>query len=327
MIAGRAIKRFQKILKSFGSYDLAIFHTFVKPPYGGGNQFLLAFKSELTKRGVRVETNHISKTTRACIFNSFNFDADELCYYKEKRAECLMVHRVDGPIGVYRGYDDGVDKRIERYNHEYADITIFQSRYSMEKQFELEMSFKNPVVIINASDPFIFNREGKTPFDSGRKTRLVSVSWSDNPMKGAWLYERLDEKLDFERYEYTFIGRTKAKFDNIKIIPPLDSFSLASELRKNDIYITASRNDPCSNSLIEAQSCGLPAVYHQSGGHPEIVGDGGLGFSDEEGAIESIEAVNADYERYANLISAPSIIDVAESYLRVMGFMKKPGLI
>ena len=34
--------------------DVAIAHTFRKPPYGGSNQFLIALRGELERRGLRV---------------------------------------------------------------------------------------------------------------------------------------------------------------------------------------------------------------------------------------------------------------------------------
>ena len=48
-----------------------------------------------------------------------------------------MVHRVDGPIGAYRGFDDGTDARIAAINAELANATVLQSRYSLEKHAEL----------------------------------------------------------------------------------------------------------------------------------------------------------------------------------------------
>ena len=55
-----------------------------------------------------------------------------------------MVHRVDGPIGVYRGFDDGTDVRIVEINRELADATIFQSRYSLDKHRELGLELRRP---------------------------------------------------------------------------------------------------------------------------------------------------------------------------------------
>ena len=90
--------------------DVAVFHEFRPPPYGGGNQFLLALVRELERRGLRVERNLLSGGTPACLYNSFNFDFGRLRRFA--REGVRMVHRVDGPIGVYRGFDDGTDRQI-----------------------------------------------------------------------------------------------------------------------------------------------------------------------------------------------------------------------
>src|SRR5919202_2740798 len=94
--------------------DLAVFHEFHAPPYGGGNQFLLALVKELRRRDLAVETNRLSGATPACLYNSFNFDFGRLRRFA--RGGVRMVHRVDGPIGVYPGFDDGTHARIVRIN-------------------------------------------------------------------------------------------------------------------------------------------------------------------------------------------------------------------
>ncbi len=104
-----------------------------------------------------MEVNRISGGTPVCLFNSFNFDDRRLRRFA--RHGCRMVHRVDGPIGVYRGFDDGTDRHIFELNSELADATVFQSRYSLEKHRELGLELREPVVISNAPDPAVFNAE------------------------------------------------------------------------------------------------------------------------------------------------------------------------
>ena len=297
--------------------DIAIFHDFVLPPYGGGNQFLLALRSEFQLRGFEVEENDISPSTQACLYNSFNFDFDRL--RELKRSNCLMVHRVDGPISAYRGWDDGTDGRILTINHELADVTIFQSNYSKEKHLELGMEFKNPAVIPNAADPRIFHPIGRRPFERNGKTRLISSSWSDNPNKGGPFYEKLETLLDWDRFEYTFVGRTQTPFNRIETISPVPSDDLANILRSHDIYITASQNDPCSNSVIEALQCGLPCLYLDSGGHSELVGEAGFSFSSEEEALSRLNLLVHEYEERQSRISTSSLGEVATHYLAAMG--------
>src|SRR6059036_1120987 len=57
-----------------GGADVAIFHEFHAPPYGGGNQFLLALLDEFERRNLDLELNRVSAGTPVCLFNSFNFD-------------------------------------------------------------------------------------------------------------------------------------------------------------------------------------------------------------------------------------------------------------
>ena len=300
----------------FQHADLSIFHQFAPPPTGGGHQFLRAFWHETESRGLRVENNSISLSTRACLFNSFNFDERRLS--RLRRNSILYVHRVDGPIDIYRGRDDGVDQLIWQTNLKFADKTIFQSHYSLEKHLELGMKFKDPKVVLNAVDPVIFNSQDREPFSRERKIRLIAVSWSDNTKKGASAYAWLDEHLDWERFEFTFVGRSPVKFKNIHMVSPVPSNKLAEILRQNDIYITASQNDPCSNSLLEALSCGTPALYLKSGGHPEIVREAGLGFDAAEEIPALLEKLSAEYESYQYNINLPSIQQVTSRYLQTM---------
>jgi len=304
------------IAGQFSSADLSIFHEFDPAPSGGGHQFLRAGWGQAEARGLRVENNTVSRTTRACLFNSFNFRESRL--QRLKRSSVLYVHRVDGPIDVYRGREDGVDRDVHAMNLKFADKTIFQSQYSLDKHNELDMNFKNPVVIMNAVDSAIFNPNDRIEYSSNRKVRLIASSWSDNVNKGAAVYQWLDEHLDWERFEMTFVGRSPITFKNIRIIPPVDSFRMAELFREHDIYITASRSDPCSNSLIEALACGLPAVYLKSGGHPEIVKDAGAGFESAEEIPGLLNQLTGQYEPVRSRISIPKIQEVSESYLKVL---------
>ncbi|MBL8063367.1 MAG: glycosyltransferase [Anaerolineales bacterium] len=296
--------------------DLSIFHEFEPPPTGGGHQFLRAFWKQAEEYGLHIENNLLSQSTRACLLNSFNFKEKRL--QRLKRDTVLYVHRVDGPIDVYRGRDDGVDKSIHAVNLKFADKTIFQSQYSLEKHLALGMEFKNPTIVLNAADPEIFHSHARVEFSRNRRIRLIASSWSNNVNKGAMVYQWLDEHLDWERFEMTFVGRSPVVFKNIRMIPAVDSFRMAELFRENDIYLTASKNDPCSNSLIEALTCGIPAIYLQSGGHPEIVKQAGAGFEAAEQIPELLNQLIYQYEAVQSRISIPSIKEVSTQYLKVL---------
>ncbi|MHB8618297.1 MAG: glycosyltransferase family 4 protein [Chloroflexota bacterium] len=305
----------------FRKPDVSLIHEFQRPPYGGGNQFLLGLRKEFRRRGIVVETNHIAASSHACLFNSFNFDFDALRRWK--RPGCRMVHRVDGPIAAYRGRDDGTDRRIADLNDEIADTTVFQSHYSLRAHVAAGLEFKAPVVIMNAVDSDLFHPRATPAIRTGRKIRLISTSWSDNLNKGGASYKWIEGHLDWDRFEYTFAGRSAATFDRVRVIPPLPSRELGALLRDHDVYVTASAHDPCSNALLEALACGLPAVFLRSGGHPEIVGGAGRGFDEPEEALDAIHEVARDIESFRSRISIPTLRDVASQYLAAMGIAQE----
>ena len=130
----------------------------------------------------------------------------------------------------------------------------------------------------------------------------------------AWL----DEHLDHERYELTFAGRSAESFDRIRALGPVPLEALAVELRRNDVYLAPSRNDPCSNALLEALASGLPAVYRMSGGHPELVGDAGLPFEDPDDVPEALDRIVAELDERRAATRVAPLSDVADRYLEVL---------
>jgi glycosyltransferase involved in cell wall biosynthesis len=102
------------------------------------------------------------------------------------------------------------------------------------------------------------------------------------------------------------------------VIGPLDSRALAEVLRLSDLYLAASRDDPCSNALLEALACGLPAAFLRSGGHPELVGEAGLGFDRAEELPDVLERLVAELEDRRGAIRVPSLSTVADRYLEIL---------
>jgi len=303
-------------ISEFSGKRVSILREFKKPPYGGGNQFMLALRKGFLDLGVEVYNNKVSSKMDAYIFDSSWLNKDIL--KKLRKVEgARIAHRIDGPIQLYRGSDSSADDEIFELNKEFATVTIIQSLFTLNKLLDLNYKPKNPVVIYNSINPDIFY-PGNGIKNLSSKIRIVSASWSDNPKKGGSIYKWLDDNLDFDKIEYTFVGRINEKLNNIKLIPPVDSNKLGDILREQDIYITASENDPCSNSLIEAMACGLPAIYRNSGGHPELVKEGGLSFNYPEEIPDLIATIASDYEKYISNIKINSIKDISHQYLTAM---------
>ena len=292
--------------------DVAIAHELRDPPYGGSNQFLLALRGELSRRGLRVTDGPVPRRARSVLLHSYLVDL-------RRRPAGRVVHRVDGPIELYRGADDGADRRIVEINDRLADATILQSRYSLEAHRDLGLELRDPVVIPNAVDPAIFHPPAEREPLAGRRVRVVATSWSDNPRKGGETYARLARTLDRRRYELTFVGRASVAVEAEHALPPLASNELAEVLHRQDLYVTASLNDPCSNALLEALACGLPTLYARSGGHPELVGEAGLGFEHREELPGLLDRLVEELDERRAAIRVPSLADVADRYLETLG--------
>jgi len=306
--------RFNKRRKN----KIGLFHTFHKPPWGGGNQFMIALRKYLIRFGNKVTENKVDNNTRAIILNSIHFDLEKLKNIKTKYKNIRVIHRIDGPIQLIRGKDAELDKKCFEINLRIADVTIFQSFWCCKKSKELGFNPVNPYIILNSVDQEIFYPPKKHYSLKNRKVKLVSSSWSDNTRKGFRCYKWLDENLDWGKFEYTFVGRASIKFDNIKYISPQSSKRLAEILREQDIFIMASQNDPCSNAVLEALSCGLPVVYLNQGGHPEIVQNGGLGFKTHEEIPIILDKIIDNYDFFRNLIQAIPIKETVKKYLAII---------
>ena len=306
--------------------DLAVFHEFAPSPAGGGNQTLRAVMAELERRGVRVGVNTLSPSTRAVLFNSFNFDRPRLELLARRLNGARMVHRVGAVTSLYRGFDDGTDARVADMNAKLADATIAISHATIAMYRQIGIELVDPHVVYNGCDSRIFNPEGRSPFSRDRKTRLISASWSDNPRKGGPTYEWLEDHLDWDRFEFTFVGNTQACFRRARHIPPVPSHDLAALLRSHDIFVTATEHDAYSNALVEALSCGLPAVYLDSGGSSEAVKDAGFGFRDREELTGLLDRLVDEYEARQAQIDLPSLDEVADGYLAVLGLDEFAGV-
>jgi glycosyltransferase involved in cell wall biosynthesis len=284
---------------------------------------MLALRGELQKQGARVVSNRLSSRVDVHICNSAWFAVEEFAQAQVSN-RLRMIHRLDGPVALYRGTDTAEDERILALNERFASATVCQSGWTLLALHELGLRPRAPVIIHNAVDGRYFHSRGRVPFTRDRKTRLISTAWSDNPNKGGSLYAWLDEHLDRRRFDYTYVGRTKESFQHARHVSPQRSGPLGCILRQHDIYVTASRKDPCSNALIEALACGLPCLYLNDGGHPELVGQGGLSFEDGPGLLQQLDRMVEHYERFQACIWIEGIDEIARRYIALVERVLSP---
>ena len=280
-------------------------------PQGGGNQFLRGLKAAFKIMGLYSEIENAD----IILFNSHQY-IDKVLKARKKYSDKVFVHRIDGPIRLYNTMEDRRDSITNTANKYIADATVYQSEWSRMANLEMGLESNSfETTIINGVDVDIFNRIGRKVFEEKDKIRIIASSWSANMNKGFEVYKYLDEALDFSKYEMMFVGNSPVQFQNIKSIEPRDSKGLAEILKQQDIYITASKKDPCSNSLIEALACGLPAICYNDGGHPEILNDAGFLFEHKEEIPELLNQVVKNYDDLQKKIQIHNILEIAQEYV------------
>lgn len=284
-------------------------------PWGGGNQFLKALKKELLRLNFYSESLNDAKVI---IFNSYQ----DILYLlrsfflqnKKKR-----IYRLGPIMSLHRKGIKWkiIDMVVILCANLFSDLVIFQSAWSFQQAKKRGfLKHKKYVIIHNAPDTSVFSKKEFIDKHKDEKVKLIYTSWSSNIKKGFNYLKFLDENLDFNKYEFTFIGNSPFVFKNIKTIQPVSSEILASYLRNNDIFISPIEDDACSNSLLEALSSGLPVVALKSGSNPELVKSSGILFSNQNELLDGIEVVAHNIKNYYDQIVIKSIQDITKEYIK-----------
>lgn len=248
----------------------------VSGPWGGGNLFVKAFLDHAgATPGVELVSG-AKATPNVILLAGIDWQGPDaisaeqaIMYRMYMDPTCKIVLRVNDNDA--RKGTKTVDEMLLKVSA-HVDSTVFVSAWLQRHFNDRGWSCKDQHVIVNGVDLEAFKPQPK--LDNG-KLNVVAHHWSDNPLKGADVYERLDELVGAQPdlYTFTFIGRTKSRFKHTRLVHPLQGKALGEELGKHDIYVSASRHDPGPNHVLEALACRLPTyVIAEGGGCVEFAG-------------------------------------------------------
>jgi glycosyltransferase involved in cell wall biosynthesis len=303
----------------------------VRGAYGGANAFLRTLRRELIGRGVSIVADPAAADV--ALLNALTNDIDR-AFVERVAARTPVVHRkvgyrVSGSPEMRRVVDGTVwGDRLQLEFTPFVSHTIFQSDYS-RSVFEGEGFQGTATTIRNGVDDHIFNmtvrrawrrRPQPRPLWDGRAPLEVVIStWSMDQNKGFDDYAQIDAALPaLPHVRVTLVGRSPVRFRHIRMLHPRGTRGLAAVLKRAHVILQLARHETCSNALLEGLSCGLPAIYLDSGSNAEVAGPYGVAYEgDVDGAVAAIT------DRYGQATEALReqpfrIGPVADRYLAVL---------
>jgi glycosyltransferase involved in cell wall biosynthesis len=295
----------------------------VQGPWGGGNLFVKGLESSLKKRGHTVFYDLVDDLDYIFIINpvasNYGYPINDIVSYKNHFPNVKIIHRIN-ECEKRKNLNNGMDRLlIDTAN--FSDQVFFISDWLKEYFYEKGYKGKSDVVY-NGCDTSIFkNNLNRKEINS---VHLITHHWSNHELKGYDFYTELDRIIKNKGWDFTFIGRYCSKYNahNIKLVEPKSGNMLAKELEKGNIYVTASKWEPCGMHHIEAAACGLPILYHEDGGG---INEGckryGRSFKDIESFEKQLINIVDNYQKYQEKLSNYdlSIDYCCEKYLEKIG--------
>jgi glycosyltransferase involved in cell wall biosynthesis len=235
--------------------------------------FLAYFRRWLDGQGIW-HTKDLSADYDILFTNSFMVTYRHLAAAKKRLPGLRVVQRVDGSARDY-GRADDADERQALANLA-ADLTVYQSEYSrISTRQKFRVISQDGPVIYNPVDTELFRPAGSDG-DRQAAVRVCNASFSTNRLKGTWQIGELARRSP--KVEFVLCGRYPdlPNLPNISHMGHLDRADLAATMRACDVFLSLAQKESCPNVVLEALASGLPILYSDSGGTPELVGDCGL---------------------------------------------------
>lgn len=283
-------------MKIYIHYDIT------NQPWGGINSFFKAFKEHVKLYSNVKVVDRITDDCDILLMGANAYGREERIKYSDiervKGRGVKVIHRLDGLRSKYTKnteFSRGDLKQIKLA--ELADYLIFQSKSCYDVFKDMGLLNNKCTIIPNGVNQEIFNSKGLCrDYRTELKFKILSVSWSSNINKG---FETIAKMSEMPGVQSFFVGNWCKDVDSkqVTILKPVRRKYLAQYYRTCDLFLHAAEDDPCPNVVLEALSSGMPIVYHNSGGTPDIVRGCGVPLK------ESLEKTLAiAFDRYAELL-------------------------
>lgn len=311
---------------------VCIWYKLTKRPWGGSNSFLATLVREFQHSGIEVDFSP-KKQDQVILVNSWSRGKGRYLDPRAvgeliQKAEIIeeenqairparpLIQRLDGIARLYGRHDPKADN-IQFALAKMADYVVFQSEFARASFSQHGIQPEHNEVIHNAVDGRLFY-----PADSaqnpGKRIRVAAISWSDNLMKG---FNVLPKLAALPGVELFFIGNWNPTVNpgEVTLLGIKSRREIATILRGMHLLVHPAENDPCSNVILEGLASGLPVLFHDSGGNPELAGKYGLPLQDNLVAV--IEVAHQRYNELREIILENRaeflIANCAEKYLSV----------
>ena len=299
----------------------------INGPWGGGNVFVTNMAKYLRQEGHDVVFDFEYGIDVIFMIDprpsDYGFSINEIYNYKKQFPNVKIIHRVNE---CDKRKNTNIVDNILLQSNQLADKTVFISKwladYFTKKGFNKDYS-----VIYNGCDRDIFYPIEEKDLEGPLK--LVTHHWSDNWMKGFDIYTQIDRYLQSNNdFEFTYVGRYNKDYipKKTKIVAPLHGTELGEELRKHDIYVTASRWEPCGMHHVEGAASGLPTLFHKEGGGiNELCIQHGHEYSNFDTFLQQLSLLKESFHATRKKINYENIdiMNCCRKYYNIVKFMVK----
>jgi len=263
-------------------------------PWGGINTFFRNFRREaeaspeielvddFTQADIILTSGHYSgpgQLLSKCALRNFSLNRHPLnpLGFLPGTGRAKIVFRLDGLRIFYRKVHSKADDLLLE-NLKIADAAVFQSEHckNIFDSMEVYCPQLDTSILNGANSANFYPAKHAETEKLPENITITSNSWSRDTSKG---FATIAKFAEMNNIAIQHIGRWSATIPsgNIKLLGEKQELEIGKILRSSHFLLFPSENDACPNIVIEALASGIPVLYHNSGGTPELCGYGKYG--------------------------------------------------